>query len=806
MLDYVLVTSFNDDGYKEYGKRFLEGFIEHFPNNVFLVVVFEGDVPQEVDPRISYVDIKNDKELAEFKDKFKDNPQANGVVNGSINYRYQAVKFSNKVAAITSPNIPSSKWRIWVDADVIVTKDIPETFFTEHFTEEDDVLFHFIDRDPEVWNHCEAGFVAYNTKLEATQDMLQLFRDLYFKPPHKVFELEEWHDSFVLDWIRKTAGEPNGFKFTNIAEGIKEFHPWPHTYLGEYMEHLKGPVAKREANKPKVEQPQSIDIFGELEKCTSRYHQLNVLVAATRPRTIVEVGTFDGSRAMNLAQQALMSHKEPVHYIGFDIFEDKDEEFNKKEYNGKKTDLTFDQIKANLQEFADNTNGRFTFELVRGNTLETLPSYDWKNREIDFVWLDGGHAVETIASDYNAVNRAKLIVFDDYYFAGVDTNKYGCNQIVAQLDHIHLPVQDTFQLAHGKQTIGLVATGPLILNAAGNDVVKANKNKMQIKTRNCVEDEVIQGNVRHAATYKDKVKWCPLSLKPNKEKLLLVGGSGSVMDPEHSQYKTNWKKIKQAKKRGVKIVAVKTSYDHVVKNGITPDYCVLLDPRDHVASSFKSIPSKETTFFISTMCDPLTWDRFAGGGYTVVGYHAAVGAGEVETITEEFGNNQCIVTGGTTAGIRGLNLFYHLGFRHFTLVGFDSCYETKPKKTHGRSEKDAICVNVLERDFITDPELIAQAQDIEQILRVRENCKFEFVGDGMMQHIAGQLSQHLKTKFDAKSIENNLQLYGSTIHLNNPIMESLAIESLIKVLKRRQSTINSAVNSLETFDQMINMS
>ena len=62
----------------------------------------------------------------------------------------------------------------------------------------------------------------------------------------------------------------------------------------------------------------------------------------------------------------------------------------------------------------------------------------------DFVFLDGGHSIGTIALDYAAVKNSKVVVLDDYYTDGVDISKYGCNSLVdtSSLPHEILPPKD----------------------------------------------------------------------------------------------------------------------------------------------------------------------------------------------------------------------------------------------------------------------------------------------------------------------------------------------------------------------------
>lgn len=170
----------------------------------------------------------------------------------------------------------------------------------------------------------------------------------------------------------------------------------------------------------------------------SRYNQLVDLIALTKPRLIVEVGTHRGGRAMMMCQVAL-SYRNNVHYIGYDLFEDATEETNTMEMNGKGAgSITAAQQKLDLLK---QHNPDFTYSLVKGNTRETLHG---KNIMADFVFIDGGHSVETIRGDYEALKGSKYIVFDDFYVSGVDITKFGCNSVLANLPHQVLPAEDRF--------------------------------------------------------------------------------------------------------------------------------------------------------------------------------------------------------------------------------------------------------------------------------------------------------------------------------------------------------------------------
>ncbi len=168
-----------------------------------------------------------------------------------------------------------------------------------------------------------------------------------------------------------------------------------------------------------------------------RYEQLRYLVDKTRPRSIIEVGTFQGKRAVLMCMQALQHHRR-IEYIGYDLFEDATPETNAREMNGKGAGSLV-AAQARLDGLQRAHPG-FTYTLIKGDTRDTLHGRDVV---ADFVFIDGGHSVETIRGDYEAVKGSRTIVFDDYYSdGGTDISKFGCNALLARIPHRILPLKD----------------------------------------------------------------------------------------------------------------------------------------------------------------------------------------------------------------------------------------------------------------------------------------------------------------------------------------------------------------------------
>lgn len=120
-----------------------------------------------------------------------------------------------------------------------------------------------------------------------------------------------------------------------------------------------------------------------------RYRHLLQAVYRTRARTIVEIGVFDGKHARQMVETAaIFRPKQEIEYFGFDLFELLSESELVKEYS--KRPPPCEVVRSGLV----STGARI--KLYKGYTRDTLPSFVdqvGKSNSIDFVFIDGGHAV-----------------------------------------------------------------------------------------------------------------------------------------------------------------------------------------------------------------------------------------------------------------------------------------------------------------------------------------------------------------------------------------------------------------------------
>lgn len=169
-----------------------------------------------------------------------------------------------------------------------------------------------------------------------------------------------------------------------------------------------------------------------------RYKAVADAIRAIRAKTLLEIGTWNGERALEMVAAA-METPGPVLYLGFDLFEGMTAEKSKAEFNAK-VPTPEEAVRRRLQGFARKHPG-FSFRLHKGDTRETLPAYlsSAGAGGVDLVWLDGGHSIETIASDWQSCRKAAraggIVLLDDYYsqMPADFLVKFGCNSLVKRL-------------------------------------------------------------------------------------------------------------------------------------------------------------------------------------------------------------------------------------------------------------------------------------------------------------------------------------------------------------------------------------
>ena len=148
-------------------------------------------------------------------------------------------------------------------------------------------------------------------------------------------------------------------------------------------------------------------------------------IAFRKSKNFLEIGVFHGVTARNVCELLHSIHGNDFKYVGLDLFgesiENADEVIPNTNFNNPLKKLYFQYILRQnpysikavaflLKKFEKNIH------LIKGNSNYLLKKMDMS--KIDYVFLDGGHAYETVKSDLEScipvIENHGTVLCDDY--------------------------------------------------------------------------------------------------------------------------------------------------------------------------------------------------------------------------------------------------------------------------------------------------------------------------------------------------------------------------------------------------------
>ena len=178
-------------------------------------------------------------------------------------------------------------------------------------------------------------------------------------------------------------------------------------------------------------------------RAPKRYRYLFETIRDIRPTSILEVGVWNGKRAMEMLTLAReLSPNVSIKYYGFDLFEALADAMYRDEISKKPP------TQAEVRALIETTGA--DAQLFAGNTLETLPKAIRELPKVDFMFIDGGHSYDTILSDWEAcaelMHERTVVIFDDYWR---NRDDHGAKRVVDAIDTTQyrvevLPIIDSF--------------------------------------------------------------------------------------------------------------------------------------------------------------------------------------------------------------------------------------------------------------------------------------------------------------------------------------------------------------------------
>jgi len=148
-------------------------------------------------------------------------------------------------------------------------------------------------------------------------------------------------------------------------------------------------------------------------------------IASKKPKNFLEIGVFHGVTARNVCELLHNIHGNDFKYVGLDLFGESAENANEIipntkfnnplkriyfEYILKQDPYSIEAVAFLLRKFKENIH------LIKGDSNQLLKKMDMS--KIDYVFLDGGHAYETVKNDlyYSkpVIDNNGTILCDDY--------------------------------------------------------------------------------------------------------------------------------------------------------------------------------------------------------------------------------------------------------------------------------------------------------------------------------------------------------------------------------------------------------
>jgi len=252
-MKYTVCTTFNADGYEKYGRRMIQTFLQTWPAEVTLVVYAESCVVAETAPNLVVHDIGIVDALITFKSIWQGVPKATGNVrddpvrskrkDAGKGFKWDAVRFAHKVYSIFHcARSISTNWLLWMDADTVCHSAITVTDLDRLCPQDRDLCF--LGRRGK---YSECGLYAMNLANTDTKTFLQKFQRMYDDSESGIFTLDEWHDSYVFDAVRKQCNLKELDWSGHLITG--EGHPLINSEWGAYLDHLKG-ARKKQGRSP----------------------------------------------------------------------------------------------------------------------------------------------------------------------------------------------------------------------------------------------------------------------------------------------------------------------------------------------------------------------------------------------------------------------------------------------------------------------------------------------------------------------------------------------------------------------------
>jgi len=232
------VTSFSEEGYEQYGHRFVRSFVK-FWHDTRLICYWEGKCPPDVregwnlpllEPCRGFLARHADDPVVSGRQEDAGSPWGPKARKQGYSFRHDAYKFARKVFAIAhcARQLETGKL-FWIDADVVTNRHVNAKLLEEVLPDWASMCYL-----PRARYHSEMGFVGYNLNRRETHVFLKAYESQYASDAF--LRDGAWDDCHQFDFLVE--------KFRPTCKEIyhnDRAHPFEASMLGSFMTHFKGP-------------------------------------------------------------------------------------------------------------------------------------------------------------------------------------------------------------------------------------------------------------------------------------------------------------------------------------------------------------------------------------------------------------------------------------------------------------------------------------------------------------------------------------------------------------------------------------
>lgn len=220
-MNFLAISTFNAEGLSLYGRRMASSFLKNWPMTVPLRIYSEGWRENIASEELDLY--QSSRWLAEFKERHKSRKYKD--------YRWDAIRFAHKVAAVCHAARSDADVVIWLDGDIVTHSPI-NIDELDSLSPSGDEWVAWLDR---INIYPECGFYMLNCRHPRHIEMINALQGIY--EDDKLFSLPEWHDCFVLQSLVQSTG----IRTKSLSgSGRKTSHPLVNGPLGKWLDHLKG--------------------------------------------------------------------------------------------------------------------------------------------------------------------------------------------------------------------------------------------------------------------------------------------------------------------------------------------------------------------------------------------------------------------------------------------------------------------------------------------------------------------------------------------------------------------------------------